>query len=90
VSTAFVAKARNLFGPLAGEHRERLEAVLANPTEQTWDDAYSLIVGGGFKTLWQAWIAVDPSAPRSKPLEEPWPKIPDQLTLYRALKEATK
>lgn len=87
---AFIAKCRNMFGPLRGDVRERLEAVLASPSQETWDDAYSIIVGkNGFTTLWQAWIKVDPDAPRSRPLDAPWPRVPDQLTLYRALREVT-
>ena len=70
--------------------RARLEAVLHNLCQETWDNAYSIIVTGGVnsKTLWQAWAAVDPEAPRSKPLEGPWPRVPDQITLRRAIKLA--
>lgn len=89
---------RNMFGPLDAECRARLKAVLKNPTEETWDDAFSLIVGkDGFTTLWQAWCKVDPNAPRSgcrynmdgKKISG-WPAIPDELTLYRALNEVTR
>jgi len=87
-----------MFGSLDAECRGRLEAVLDNPTEETWDEAYSLIVGkDGFTTLWQAWVKVDQAAPRSGPAEDMaskrirgWPSIPDQLTLYRALREVTQ
>lgn len=87
-----------MFGSLNTECRGRLEAVLDNPTEETWDEAYSLIVGkDGFTTLWQAWVKVDPAAPRSGPADDMagkrirgWPSIPDQLTLYRALREVTQ
>lgn len=88
---AFVADATNLFGALKSEGQASLRAVLANPTNETWDKSYSLIVNGkSFMTLWQAWIAVDSNAPRSKPLDGVWPKIPDQMTIYRALKHATQ
>ena len=92
-----VKKCRNMFGPLNAECRARLEAVLKDPTPDTWDDAYSLIVGAdGFTTLWQAWIKVDPFAPRTGPSYDQhgtrktgWSEIPDQFTLYRALSAVT-
>ena len=92
-----VDKCRNMFGPLNAECRSRLQRVLDSPTAETWDDAYSLIVGAdGFTTLWQAWVKVDSSAPRAGPCHDMdgnqirgWPRIPDQLTLYRALKAVT-
>lgn len=81
-----IANCRNLFGPLDGECRARLRAVLRNPTEETWEDAYSLIISvNPLSTLWQAWTAIDPTAPRSKPCDGPWPKIPDVVTLRRAI-----
>jgi hypothetical protein len=87
-----------MFGSLDSVCRGRLEAVLDNPTEETWDEAYSLIVGkDGFTTLWQAWVQVDPDAPRFGPSEDfagkrihGWASVPDQLTLYRALREVTQ
>lgn len=98
MASAFVDDCRNMFGKLDAECRARLEAVLENPTEETWDDAYSLIIGkDGFTTLWQAWVKVDPDAPRTGPSEDfagkrlsGWSRIPDQLTLYRALREVTQ
>lgn len=94
----YIDDCRNMFGPLGEEPRARLEAVLENPTEETWDEAAHLIVGkDGFTTLWQAWVKVDPDAPRSGCRYDAetgkkvsgWPAIPDQLTLYRALREVT-
>ena len=98
MANAFVNDCRNMFGSLNAECRGRLEAVLDNPTEETWDEASSLIVGkDGFTTLWQDWVKVDPAAPRSGPADDMagkrirgWPSIPDQLTLYRALREVTQ
>lgn len=95
-AAAFVDAARNIFGPLEGDERERLAAVLARPTLETWNDAHGLIVAPRF-TLWQAWLAVDPSAPRSGRCTDQhgrivreWARIPDQLTLYRAIRQATR
>lgn len=63
--------AENFWGPLDGEIRARLKAVLERPSEETWEDAHSIILqadGTGFGlTLWQAVIAVDPSFTRTKP-----------------------
>ena len=87
---AFVDRCRNMFGHLEGDARTRLEAVLKNPNQRTWERAYSLIIGAnGWTTLWQAWIKVDADAPLTKARDAPWPRVPDQLTLYRALKEVT-
>jgi hypothetical protein len=89
-TTAFVGSCTNIFGFLKPDVRRRLEAVVANPTQRTWDNAYSIIVRGeDMLSLWQAWLAVDPAAPHSKPSDAPWPRVPDQLTLYRALRHAT-
>lgn len=95
---AFTQACTNLFGKLDAKCQKRLAAVIRNPTSTTWDDAYSLIINGErMMTLWQAWIAVDPTAPRSGPsyddqgrMTRPWPVVPDQLTLYRAIAHATK
>ena len=95
--TAFVDRCSNLWGSLDADCRKRLENVVNNPTDNTWDNAYSLILSGqSFMTLWQAVIAVDQSFPRLGPSEddagkrlEGWQRIPDQLTLYRAIKHAT-
>lgn len=94
---AYLSKCSNLFGSIGPDIRARLEAVIAAPTESTWDNAYSIIVNGRkMMTLWQAWIAVDPTAPRTGPVENQrgkrisgWARIPDQLTIYKALRYAT-
>lgn len=91
-TAAIIDKCENVFGRLRAPERARLKAVLRNPTQETWDNAYSLIISGRIPrvhTLWQAWIHIDPSAPRSKPLEGPWPKIPDEITLRRAILAVT-
>ncbi len=83
---AFIDNCKNVFGYLSTNCRARLTALIEQPSQATWDDAYSIIIDGHFGTLWQAWLAVDASAPRSKPCDAPWPRIPDQLTVYRALR----
>lgn len=79
----------NMFGKLDRKTRRRLRAVAMNPCQQTWDDAHCIILGHGFTTLWQAVLAVDPTFTRSKPLDEPWPLIPSQQIIVRAIEFAT-
>ena len=103
----YVESAKNMFGALKPETKQRLEAVLDHPSSKTWEDAYSIVVNskwvgseqGGYPrdlTLWQAVIAVDPSYARiGKSTDihgnvvKDWAKIPDRLTLYRALRYAS-
>ena len=56
----------NMFGALKPDIRKRLMRVINNPTEKTWDNAYSIILNGEGKmtTLWQAVIKVDPWFPK--------------------------
>lgn len=85
---SYLDMANNLRGVLTGEARERLIAVLANPTQETWDDAYALIIDQeNFLTLWRAVLAVDPSFPGSKK-DGPWERVPDYDTLWRAVQYA--
>jgi hypothetical protein len=89
--------ARNLFGRLDEEMRERVRAVAVNPTVETWQDAYSVIVGSDrWLTLWRAVLAVDPSFPRvgrstdqQGNVVKEWARIPSQELLLRALRYAT-
>ena len=92
--TAFVDRCPNLCGKLQADCRQRLINVIGNPTHKTWDDAHGIIIPGQM-TLWQAVIAVRPGFPRQGPVEDTngrrvssWPQIPDQLTLYRAIRFA--
>jgi len=87
--------ATNFFGPLRDSLKSRLRAVLINPNRDTWDKAYSIIIGGK-KTLWQAVIAVDPTFPTIGPSEtldgrilEDWKRIPTSDLILKALRWAT-
>jgi len=54
--------ATNWLGTLDGEVRARLMAAIQQPSEETWDNAYSICINGegiGL-TLWQAVLKVDP------------------------------
>lgn len=82
--------ATNLFGVIKPEIKKRLQAVIDNPNQDTWEDAHSLIVNnkGRMTTLWNAVIKVDSSFPKSKPLDAPWTKIPTSETIIKALRLA--
>jgi len=89
--TQFLAECKNVFGGLKGDVQKRLLAVLNNPCQTTWDAAHTIIITGVRMTsLWQAVLAIDPTFPRSKGLDEPWPVVPDPFTLCRAIKQATR
>jgi hypothetical protein len=89
-NSKLIVECRNVFGGLKGDVRKRLLAVLNNPCQRTWQDAHTIIITGARMTsLWQAVIAVSPNFTRSKSCEEPWPLIPDQFNLCRAIRHAT-
>jgi hypothetical protein len=88
---SYLDMTQNMRGHLTGKARDRLVAVLANPTQETWQDACVLILNrDGFKTLtlWQAVIAVDPTFPTSKPSGKPWSRVPDYDLIARAIRYA--
>lgn len=90
------SKCTNLFGPIKPEIRQRLDACLENPTEKTWEEAYSIIINGDHMiSLWQAVVAADQTFPMTGPVEtlegkrlEGWKRVPDKVTLVRALRLA--
>jgi hypothetical protein len=90
--------ATNLFGPLGPDCQRRIHALLANPCEETWDDAHSIILNGDtWRTLWQAVLLVDPSFPTSGPVNdaagrrlEGWTAIPNRFTIRRAIQLAVE
>jgi len=91
--------------PLAHDAIKRLQALLENQTEETWDDAFSInlcpLLGSDVVTLWQAVIAVDPTFPkvgcqyemsrrgRKSKKIKGWSRIPDRALLERAIRFAT-
>lgn len=72
----------NMFGTLPPEVRARLFAVVDNPTQETWDNAHSIVVAGVMTTLWKALLSHTTYSVRSKPVGGLWPEVPtrDQLT----------
>jgi hypothetical protein len=96
LTTLAARRATNLFGPLSPEIIARLDAVVANPTNETWEDAHSIILRAkGFRTLWQAVIEVDPTFPRTGPRTDAegnqvsgWAAIPTREVIMAAITEA--
>lgn len=88
---------QNFWGPLGPDVRKRLLAVVKKPTQATWSHAYSIILrnGPGFGlTLWQAWISVDPTAPKVGPAYTSgmkmgqWSRIPTQEEIFWMIRYA--
>jgi hypothetical protein len=82
----------NMFGALPSDIRVRLFAVLDTPTEQTWNDAHSIVVAPtGFIgiTLWQALLRhTDYAVTRGPSDGGPWSAIPTREQLCQALRDA--
>jgi hypothetical protein len=83
-----------LGAPLRDFSRGRLAALFADPRPSTWEDAHGVVINARGLTLWQAWIAVDPDAPRTgrhvtlDPFDhvivlKEWERIPEPATLDR-------
>lgn len=54
-----------LGAPLRDFSRGRLAALLADPRPSTWEDAHGVVLNTEGLTLWQAWLAIDPTAPQT-------------------------
>ena len=83
----------NLFGNIKPDIQKRLQAVIDNPTQKTWDDAHCLIISNKeFKTLWQAVLEVDPTFQRSAGYDmethtTKWINIPTKETIIKAIRQ---
>lgn len=85
---SYVDEVSNMSGRLEGEARDSLIAVLANPTQETWSEAFRLIISNErLLTLWQAVVAVDPTFQKSL-VDDYWDRIPDYDTISSALRYA--
>ena len=80
--------ATNMFGALKPETKARLQAVIDNPCQETWEDAHTIILNGSgrMKTLWQAIHTVRPNFCTRKPLDAPWEEIPTREEIIQAIK----
>lgn len=78
-----LAMARNVFGPLTDDLRERVRAAIENPSPKTWIRARGVVIGADrWMTLWEAVRQLD--SRRVDPCD-----VPDQNLLVRALRFAT-
>jgi len=86
----YIDRTTNLFGPTEFAVRQRLRAVLHAPSQATWNDAYRITLSNASHlTLWQAVCRVDSEFPSTRARRDaPWPRIPDQLTIARAIRYA--
>lgn len=89
-STLALEFASNINGKLSPEIKARLQAVIDQPNQLSWNDTFSFILNhrGKVSTLWQAVLAVNPSFTRSKCCEEEWQQIPSQETIIKAINHA--
>ncbi len=82
--------------PLRDYSRGRLAAFFADPRPSTWEDAHGVVINAQGLTLWQAWIAVDPTAPHTgrhvtlDPFDRvillrEWDRIPDDAMVAQAV-----
>jgi len=83
----------SLLGPLDLEHRAALTSYLGEPTEAGWDAIHGVVVSARpLRTVWQAVLRIDPTFPRVGPASaggkrlEGWTRIPDAITVARALR----
>jgi hypothetical protein len=87
----------NMFGDISEDIKERLSSYLERPSYAGWEDIHGIIIMGGFKTVWQTILEVDPTFPRTgrhtnmqgKVLQD-WDRIPDKKLLMNALKHAAE
>jgi len=77
----------SMMGPLSEDSKKGLLSYLNDPSEENWNAIYSMMIKG-HKTVWQAWLAVDRSAPTSK-AGDSWASIPSAETLRTALRAAS-
>jgi len=76
----------NIFGKLKPEIKAKLQAAIDNPCQDTWDEAYSIILRTNpMVTLWQAVAKIDPEMCKRKPHGSPWCKIPDRDVIVQAI-----
>lgn len=81
-------------GPLLPEAKARGRAVIENPTSETWERAAWLVLHPTGITLWNAVCVLEPTFPTKAPGNDkrgqrrPWARVPDQLTIVRAIRAA--
>jgi hypothetical protein len=89
-NTISIEFARNFFGLLKPETKAKLQNVINNPCQETWNEAYCIIINTKeISTLWQAVLKVDPNMQTRKSTDEKWSYIPTSETIVKAIKLAT-
>lgn len=72
--------------------QERIDAYLASPSLEAWKAIHSLIIPGSTgmmgRTMWQAWVAIDGSAPTGLPSGSYFTSFPDAFTMRRGIRAA--
>lgn len=84
-----------LYGNLNKENQGRIKRFIENPTYDTWDDIFSIIVNKQFTTIWSAIIELKPSFPLEERVYDEqnnllaeWREIPTPLEVLQAIKNA--
>ena len=79
----------NHYGRLKYETKLRLDAVIENVTQETWSDAFSIILTQKkSKTLWQAVNEIDKDfAQVMKFAGQPWEKLPSRSVIIKAIQQ---
>jgi hypothetical protein len=79
----------NMFGSLKPEIKARLQAVIDNPCQETWEDAHCIILcnKGRMTTLWQAVIKIDWDMPQRKGHDDKWGYIPSSEMITKAINQ---
>jgi hypothetical protein len=87
-------KCKNWFGhEITNDIKERITVFFKNPCEDTWNEIFSIIINEDGKTIWNCWIILDPTAPKSARMREDdvlkydWDRIPDRFLVYRIIKD---
>lgn len=85
-----------LYGNLNKENQGRIKRFIENPTYDTWDDIFSIIVNKRFTTIWGAVAEIKPSFALEENLRDgqdnllaEWREIPTPLEVLQAIKNAT-
>lgn len=83
-----------MFGyELIPDIQDRIKNFFKNPCIDTWNEIYSIIINTNGITIWQGWIALDETAPKSVKMTDDsmtvyeWERIPNVFTVYRIIKE---
>lgn len=75
----------SMLGLLSQENKKQILDYLNSPSEEKWDEISGYLIRTSV-TLWQAWLKVDRDAPMTKPMDGPWPRIPEPETLRQAMR----